>query len=90
MKPPITGIVLLLRIGSTYFVILFSHSGIIGFALENLSSVIIGQSLSVGSKHLDFTPSDLSVVEKILALVRSPIDNMSSESCFSKHFLDEF
>ena len=89
MNPPITGTIPWFSVDSTYFLIRASHSCMIGFALENLSSVIIGQSLSCGSKHLAFTPSDFKVVAKILALVLSPIDSMSSESCFSKLFPDE-
>src|SRR5713101_3811751 len=52
-----------------------------GFALENLSSVIMGQSLSEGSKYLAWIPRDFSDAANILALVRSPIARMSSRSC---------
>src|SRR6266849_3333310 len=51
-----------------------------GLAVENLSSVIIGQSLSDGSKYLAWIPRDFSDAAKILALVLSPMARMSSRS----------
>src|SRR5467141_2506104 len=53
---------------------------LIGFAFEKLWSVMIGQSLSEGSKCRACIPRDFNDAAKILALVLSPIARISSLS----------
>jgi hypothetical protein len=51
---------------------------------------MIGQSSSRGSKYRESTPLVRRAAENMRTLVRSPIERMSSSSCFSRFPLEVF